>query len=303
MKWVLKGMDFKDLSQFVVLADTLHYGQAAQKCHTSASTISRVVQRLEDELGQQLFERDRREVRLTGAGSDFKEFAERTLEQYQQFQRQLNTQASELQGELSLYCSVTASYSFLSDLLRAFRERYPKVDIRLRTGDAAQAVDMALNGEVDIAIAARPDQLSSRLAFKPITQVPLAFIAPNQPGAVADALAQTEVQWQNVPMILSEQGLARIRVERWFKQLGKKPNIYGQVSGHEAIVAMVALGFGVGVVPELVLTNSPIAEKVRVLSVTPELEPFSVGLCVVNQHMNHPLVAAFWQVSEDWLKQ
>jgi len=198
---------------------------------------------------------------------------------------------------------VTASYSFLSDLLRAFRERYPKVDIRLRTGDAAQAVDMALNGEVDIAIAARPDQLSSRLAFKPITQVPLAFIAPNQPGAVADALAQTEVQWQNVPMILSEQGLARIRVERWFKQLGKKPNIYGQVSGHEAIVAMVALGFGVGVVPELVLTNSPIAEKVRVLSVTPELEPFSVGLCVVNQHMNHPLVAAFWQVSEDWLKQ
>jgi len=120
---------------------------------------------------------------------------------------------------------------------------------------------------------------------------------------VADALAQTEVQWQNVPMILSEQGLARIRVERWFKQLGKKPNIYGQVSGHEAIVAMVALGFGVGVVPELVLTNSPIAEKVRVLSVTPELEPFSVGLCVVNQHMNHPLVAAFWQVSEDWLKQ
>jgi len=56
-------------------------------------------------------------------------------------------------------------------------------------------------------------------------------------------------------------------------------------------------------VPELVLTNSPIAEKVRVLNVTPELEPFSVGLCVVNQHMNHPLVAAFWQVSEDWLKQ
>lgn len=286
-----------------MLADTLHYGQAAQKCHTSASTISRVVQRLESELGQQLFERDRRDVRLTQAGAEFKEFALRTLEQFQQFQRQLHTQASELQGELSLYCSVTASYSFLSDLLRVFRERHPKVDIRLRTGDAAQAVDMALNGEVDIAIAARPDQLSSRLAFKPITQVPLAFIAPNQPGSVADALSQPVVDWQSVPMILSEQGLARVRVERWFKQQGIKPDIYGQVSGHEAIVAMVALGFGVGVVPELVLTNSPIAEKVRVLNVTPELEPFSVGLCVVNQHMNNGLVKAFWQVSEDWLKQ
>lgn len=296
-------MDFKDLSQYIVLADTLHYGQAAQKCHTSASTISRVVQRLEEEVGQRLFERDRRDVRLTQAGIEFKEFALRTLEQFQQFQRQLHTQASELQGELSLYCTVTASYSFLSDLLRAFRERHPKVDIRLRTGDASQAVDMALSGEVDIAIAARPDQLSPRLAFKSITQVPLAFIAPNQPGAVADALAQPKVDWSKLPMILSEQGLGRVRAERWFKQQGIKPNIYGQVSGNEAIVAMVALGFGVGVVPELVLTNSPIAEKVRSISVTPELEPFSVGLCVVNQHMGHPLVKAFWQVSEDWLKQ
>ena len=295
-------MDFKDLSQFIVLANTLHYGQAAQKCHTSASTISRVVQKLEEEVGQRLFERDRREVRLTQAGAEFKEFAIRTLEQFQQFQRQLHTQASELQGELSLYCTVTASYSFLSDLLRAFRERHPKVDIRLRTGDASQAVDMALNGEVDIAIAARPDQLSSRLSFKPVTQVPLAFIAPSQSGPLADILAEASIKWQNVPMILSEQGLGRVRVERWFKQQGIKPNISGQVSGNEAIVSMVALGFGVGVVPELVLTNSPIAEKVRVLTVSPSLEPFSVGLCVVNQHMSHPLVSAFWQVSEDWLK-
>ena len=171
-------MDFKDLNVFIVLAETLHYGQTAKRCHTSASTISRVVQRLEEELSQRLFERDRREVRLTQAGIDFVEFSQRTLEQFQQFKRQLHTPASELMGELSLYCSVTASYSFLSDLLGVFRERHPKVDIRLRTGDAAQAVDMALSGEVDIAIAARPDQLPARLAFKPLLPVPLSFIAP-----------------------------------------------------------------------------------------------------------------------------
>lgn len=295
-------MDFKDLTQFIVLAETLHYGHAAQKCHTSASTISRMVQRLEDELGERLFERDRKDVRLTQAGAEFKEFAARTLEQYQQLKRQLHTQASELQGELSLYCSVTASYSFLSELLAVFRERHPNVDIRLRTGDAAQAVDMALKGEVDIAIAARPDQLSPRLAFKPVTQVPLSFIGPNLAGPVTDAINQSHIDWGKVPMVLSETGLGRVRVERWFKQLSIKPSIYGQVSGHEAIVAMVALGFGVGVVPELVLTNSPMSEKVRIISVHPELEPFSVGLCALNQHLTHPLVQAFWQVGEDWLK-
>ena len=294
-------MDFKDLNQFIVLSDTLHYGQAAQKCHTSASTISRMVQRLEDELSQRLFERDRKDVRLTQAGEQFREFAVLSLEQYQQLKRQLHTQASELQGELSLYCSVTASYSFLSELLAVFRERHPNVDIRLRTGDAAQAVDMALKGEVDIAIAARPDQLSARLAFKPVTQVPLRFIAPIQSGPVNNAVSSASVDWSAVPMILSESGLGRVRVDKWFKQQSIKPSIYAQVSGHEAIVAMVALGFGAGVVPDLVLSNSPMAEKVRLLAVLPELEPFSVGLCVLNQHLVHPLVQAFWQVAEDWL--
>ena len=65
---------------------------------------------------------------------------------------------------------------------------------------------------------------------------------------------------------------------------------------------MVALGFGVGVVPDLVLTSSPMTEKVRLLNVSSQLEPFSVGLCTLNQHLTHPLVKAFWQVSEDWLK-
>ncbi len=295
-------MDFKELTIFDALCETLHYGQAATRCRTSASTVSRVVQRLEAELSQQLFERDRREVRLTQAGALFREFSQRSLEQYQQLQRQLHTQASELSGELSLYCSVTASYSFLSDLLAVFRERHPKVDIRLRTGDAAQAVDTVLAGEVDIAIGARPDQLPTRLAFKPLLPVPLTFIAPNQSGPVTDVLNSGAFDWQTIPMILSETGLARTRVELWFKQLAIKPNIYAQVSGHEAIVAMVALGFGVGVVPDLVLSNSPMAEKVRTLHVRPELEPFSVGLCVVNQHLSNPLVQAFWQVSEGWVK-
>ncbi|EAT12907.1 HTH-type transcriptional activator IlvY [Bermanella marisrubri] len=294
-------MDFKDLNQFVVLSETLHYGRAAQQCHTSASTISRVVQRLEEQLGQQLINRERKDVKLTRAGESFKEYAIRTLEQYQQLRDQLHTRTSELEGELSLYCSVTATYSFLSELLALFRQRHPLVDIRLRTGDAAQAVDMAKNGEVDIAIAARPDQLSPRLAFRPIKQVPLAFIAPNQSGPVSDALSQIDVDWKKIPMILSETGLGRVRVDNWFKQRQIKPQIYGQVSGHEAIVAMVALGFGVGVVPELVLSNSPMMEKVRILPVQPELEPFSVGLCTLNSHLNHPLVDAFWQVTEEWL--
>ena len=86
-------------------------------------------------------------------------------------------------------------------------------------------------------------------------------------------------------------------VNHWFDARGVKPHIYAQVSGNEAIVSMVALGVGVGVVPELVLHNSPMASRVRILNVQPELEPFAVGLCAQSQRLQEPLLQALWQTA------
>jgi LysR family positive regulator for ilvC len=86
-----------------------------------------------------------------------------------------------------------------------------------------------------------------------------------------------------------------LQVDRWCREAAIKPNVYAQVSGHEAIVSMVGLGLGVGVVPELVLLSSPQSEMIRTLSVQPPLAPFSVGLCVAEQRLENPLVRAFWE--------
>jgi LysR family positive regulator for ilvC len=95
-------------------------------------------------------------------------------------------------------------------------------------------------------------------------------------------------------MILSESGIARRRVDSWFSELGIQPNIYAQVAGNEAIVSMVSLGFGVGVVPRIVLDNSPLARKVAVLDVRPELEAYEVGLFTQKKKLGSPLINAFW---------
>ena len=57
---------------------------------------------------------------------------------------------------------------------------------------------------------------------------------------------------------------------------------------------MVSLGLGVGVVPKIVLDNSPMADNIQVLNVRPELEPYNVGLCALKKSLNNPLVRAFW---------
>jgi LysR family positive regulator for ilvC len=99
-------------------------------------------------------------------------------------------------------------------------------------------------------------------------------------------------------MILSERGMARRKIDAWFKKKTIKPNIYAQVSGNEAILSMVSLGCGVGIVPDLVIANSPLRSRVSPLKMRPALPPYEVGLCIPKRRMNSRLIQAFWQILE-----
>ncbi len=289
-------MDYKDLQVFLSLSNVLHLGKASAQLHMSPSTLSRRLARMEEEAGALLLTRDSSPLQLTPAGELFRQHAEQTLAAWQQLRHALSTEVSDLSGQLTLYCSVTASYSFLADLLSRFREQYPNIELRIHTGDAAESIPRVLSGEADVVIAARPEQLPQELTFKAMTSSPLLFIAPRSAGAIPE-LTMAAPDWSAVPMVLSETGLARTRVNRWFESRGIIPHIYAQVTGNEAIVSMVALGVGVGVVPELVLRNSPMASRVRVLNVQPELEPFSIGLCARSLRLQEPLLQALWKTA------
>lgn len=289
-------MDLRQFRHFVALSETLHFGRASEACHISSSALSRSIKQLEDTLGVALFERDNRTVQLTREGEKFQVYARDALSQWEMIRHSLLEDARQLRGEISMYCSVTASYSFLHDILRKFRSRYSGIEIKLHTGDHGPAVSRVLNGEEDISIAARPEHVPSQMAFRTIGLSPLSFIAPAD-DPVLNPLVDNEIDginWQEIPMILSEKDLARKRVDQWFSNKGIKPNIYAQVAGNEAIVSMVSLGFGIGVVPQIVLDNSPLADRVRVLPVTPTLAAYDVGVCVLKKKLKNPLIEAFW---------
>ena len=286
---IIKHMDDRSLKQFVKLADSLHFGRASEASHVSPSALSRSIQRLEEELGVALFERNNRRVALTHAGHLFLGYARDSLGDWEAIRNTLMEQSGELHGEISMYCSVTASYSFLFEILTRFRRDHPHIEIKLHTGDPEDAITRVQAGHEDIAIGIRPNKLPAGLAFKPIAVSPLVFIASSQvtdqPGAK---------DWTQSPMILSERGLARSRADEWFRARGIRASIYAQVAGNEAIVSMVSLGFGIGVVPQIVLDNSPLADKVRVLDVQPGLEAFEVGLFTQEKKLSSPIINAIW---------
>ena len=281
-------MDRRQLTQFLILAEQLHFGRAAELVNVSPSALSRSIQRLETELGTALFERDNRNVSLTQAGRRFLEYARETVRGWDSIRNELLAGASELQGEVCLFCSVTASYSYLVDILEAVRGDHPAIEITLHTGDPEDAVSRVLSGRDDLAIALRPEKMPSGLAFRALDRLPLVFIQGR--GTAVDG----QRDWSDTPMILNERGVTRSRVTRWFEKKGASLNVYAQVAGNEAIVGMVSLGFGVGVVPGIVLENSPLAGEVRVLDVRPQLDPCEVGLVSLDKNLSKPLVRVFW---------
>lgn len=285
-------MDTRSLRLFLNLAETLHFGRSSEACHVSPSTLSRAIKQLEDALGVELFLRDNRSVQLTPAGTRFAQYARETLQQWEQVRISLLEGAGELRGEISVYCSVTASYSFLYSLLSRFRHLYPQVEIKLHTGDPEHAIARVQSGREELSIAARPAHLPGGVAFRPIASTPLLFIAPaKQQG--------TQGPWSEQPMILPESGISRQRIDHWFATHRVQPSIYAQVAGNEAIVSMVSLGFGIGVVPQIVLDNSPLADRVQVLPVTPALEPYEIGLFAQERKLRSPIINAFWSLLDE----
>ncbi|MBP2169186.1 LysR family positive regulator for ilvC [Erwinia toletana] len=292
-------MDLRDLKLFLHLAESRHFGRSARAMHVSPSTLSRQIQRLEEDLGQALFLRDNRTVTLTDAGERLRQFAQHTLLQYQQLRHAIGQHGPSLSGEMRLFCSVTAAYSHLPPILDRFRAEHPLVEIKLTTGDAADAVEKVQSNEADLAIAGRPETLPASIDFTPLGYIPLVLIAPALACSVRQQATQDEPDWSQIPFILPEQGPARRRIDLWFRRHHiANPLIYATVSGHEAIVSMVALGCGIALLPDVVLENSPepVRNRVLVLDGVESVAPFELGVCVQKKRLNEPLIDAFWNL-------
>ncbi len=288
-------MDIRTLELFRHLSNSLHFTRTSQACHISASALSRVIQRVEAEVGEKLFFRDNRSVELTYAGMAFKKYAEDVLGRWDRLQGELSEDEI-LQGELSIYCSVTAAYSILPEIITRYRAVHPQVQIRLHTGDPARSIGRLMNRDADVVIAALPGKLEKPLAFLTMAESPLVFIASGQyPEAVV--WDSKDIDWEKTPMILADTGVSRDRLDLWFAQNKVVPNIYSRVDGHEAILALVNLGCGVGLVPKLVLDKSPLAKEMQIIPDAPELAPYEIGLCTRKKSLDNPRIKALWEIA------
>ncbi|MER7248365.1 HTH-type transcriptional activator IlvY [Kribbella sp. NPDC000426] len=271
-------MEHRELELFLHLARTLNYGRTSLECHVSAATLTRTIQRLETRVGARLLDRGPRGVVLTEAGRRFTAYAEQALELWDDY-RAGSGEPAGLTGDLRIFATVTACQTLLPDLLKPLRATHPQIRLDVRTGDAAAALARLDEGEVDAAVAGIPKRLPQTLVSRPVavTDLVLVHARDSRPDGA---------------YVVPARGLVREAAFRWFRTSGVKPTIAAEPDGHEALLALVALGCGTGVVPRLVLESSVVREQL--VEVPGELEPLTIGLCVRRGDLRRPLVAALW---------
>jgi LysR family positive regulator for ilvC len=296
------AMDLKSLRIFLSVFSSLSFTQTASEQHMSVSAVSRSVLRLEEELGERLFQRDRRGMRPTDAARRLRAVAERMLSDWRNLQHSLG-EDGRLQGELRIFCSVTATHRVLSALLAGYREAFPGVHILLQTGDQAEGVERVRRGSSDVAVAAKPAILPGNLAFSPLASTPLLLCLPRVDCRLSEQLdgllgASLWAALKDAPWILPERGLSRDMIDRWLQErFDARPPVYARVAGHEAIVAMVGLGLGVAVVPKLVVDASGLEDSLRLVSLAGQLPAFEIGLCARRSRLTDPVLEGLWQVA------
>jgi len=182
--------------------------------------------------------------------------------------------------------------------LEAYRSAYPEVQLELRTGVAEQAVERLQSGEIDLAVAALPDRHRSRIEFLPITTTPLVFIASKSDASKIPTI-DGQLDLSRASLVLPQTGLSRRRLNQWLKEQRITPNITSEVTGNEAIIPMVRLGCGIGIVPQLVLERSPFRDDVVIVDQAPQLGSYEVGLCTSKHNLQRPGVHAFWSLAQE----
>jgi DNA-binding transcriptional LysR family regulator len=197
-------VDTRQLRHFAMVAETLHFGRAAERLGMTQPPLSQSIMALERELGAALFLRTKRSVALTSFGSAWLVYVRAALDEVKALPDIARRLREGEAGRLELSFVSTADYSILPTLVRRYSSLYPEVEIALTeaTSDVQIAALLDGKGHAGIIIPPAHDALSGRLAYRRLVSEPLIAAVPENwitdkrlslragklpPGAVIDA--------------------------------------------------------------------------------------------------------------------
>ncbi len=258
-------MNLNHLHYFRILAKTEHYTHAANQLNISQPSLSHAISCLEKDLGCYLFEKQGRNIKLTKQGRIFYEYIERGLHEIDLGEKRLRYLTSQETGVIDLAFIYTLGSSYVPDLLQRFLSIPDNKNIKfsLKQGNTTEIIQGLKNERYDVAFCSYVEQQPD-VNFLPIAQEEIVLIvSKTHPLAVYDEIDISQLKHEQFVYYDTESGI-RPLLDSLFKEKQIEPNIVCEVEEDSAVIGLVAINYGIALVPDIGLIKQFPVKKLHI---------------------------------------
>ncbi|MBI3373100.1 MAG: LysR family transcriptional regulator [Betaproteobacteria bacterium] len=251
-------MNLQQLGYFVAVARARNFTRAAELCFVAQPALSQQIGKLEQELGLPVFERRRRGVDLTVAGTEFLVYAEQVLQLVAEGKQRVTDLRKVRHGVLGLMCLPTVATYWLPMVISRYRQHFPDVEIQIHEypgctphdfGNAIADLGIVQLGEDSGARSNRPVQVERLF----IDEQVLIFPATHPLASSGDeAVSLKAVRGESFILTKPNCGMSRV-IAKAFAEAGIQPKVRLETSQVEAVYEMVLAGLGIGLMPAMAM--------------------------------------------------
>lgn len=246
--YVFCDMDLRQLEIIRAIADTGSFTAAGERLRVSQSAISRQILLLEEELGEMVFHRIGRRVRITPAGNSLLQLSHRVFQDLQETITGISDTRESLRGTMRLIGGMTVCLYVFPALLAEVRRTFPSLDLKITVAGADRSIPLLRSGAADLGLVTLPVEAAD-LASEPVLEEELLLITyPAHSLAKKRKIVPADLHRQ--PFILFEAGsVTRHLLDEFFVRERIEPDIVMETENVEIIKAMVRFGLGISIVP------------------------------------------------------
>lgn len=243
-------MEVHQLRYVVAVARTGSFSRAAGSCHVSQPSLSQQVRKLEDELGERLFERDRRRTRLTASGERFVARASRILDELAEAEREARETQDVTRGEVAIGVLPTIAPYLLPKLIASFTAKYPGVQIVLHEDTTATLCSLVSSYEVDLAIASLPLRDANLEVVPLMTEELFLALPPGHRLVRKKNIRPCDLETSTFVLMKEGHCLGDQALE-FCQKGGLQPHVISRSTQVETMRRLVRAGLGISLVPRM----------------------------------------------------
>lgn len=244
-------MDFRHLQYMLTVAEERSFTKAAQKLFIAQPSLSQYIQRIEQDLGVQLFDRTTAPLSLTFAGEAFCQAASRILEIRQQLHVQIQEIIDSKQGRITIGITPSRGHILLPMILPKFKSKFPGFEVIVKEAHLTELMELALKGATDLSIVTLPIN-SLEFHWEPILSERIVLIVPQNHWlnnttrqlSSRPKIALSDLKKESFILLKQERKLRKI-IDQLFLSERFTPNIIFESDNVETVLSLVASGMGI----------------------------------------------------------